>query len=61
MIIPYFRFVILIFVDHVGSVQQMESLKNNLRIMERAVTQNLFQRKQAMYRELPLLIGSNYY
>lgn len=35
----------------------MESLKDSLRVAERAVTQNIFQPKQALYRNLPVLFG----
>ena len=34
-----------------------ESLIDNLRIVERAVTQNVYQNKQARYRNLPVLPG----
>lgn len=41
--------------DH--PILKMDSLKDNLRIVERAVTQNIFQQKQAKYRDLPVLSG----
>lgn len=36
---------------------QLESLKDSLCIAERVVTQNIFQPKQALYRNLPPMIG----
>ncbi len=36
-------------------VLQLESLKDSLRVVERAVTQNYFQPKQALYRDFPVL------
>ena len=39
--------------DH--AILKLESLKDKLRIIERAVTQNIYQNKQARYRELPIL------
>ena len=41
--------------DH--PILKIDSLKDNLRIVERAVTQNIFQQKQAKYRDLPVLSG----
>ena len=34
---------------------------NNFRVVERAVTENIFQNKQAVYRDLPVLPGTIYY
>ena len=36
---------------------QLESLKDSLRTAERAVIQNVFQQKQALYRKVPILNG----
>ena len=36
-----------------------DSLSDNLRIVERAVTQNVYQNKQARYRNLPVLPGDS--
>ena len=41
--------------DH--PILKLDSLKDNLRIAERAITQNIFQQKQAKYRDLPVLSG----
>ena len=41
--------------DH--PILKKESLMDNLRIAERAVTQNVYQSKQARYRNLPVLPG----
>ena len=41
--------------DH--PILKKESLMDNLRIAERAVTQNVYQSKQARYRDLPVLPG----
>ena len=36
---------------------QLESLKDSLRTAERAVIQNVYQQKQALYRKEPVLKG----
>ena len=41
-----------------GSLQ-LESLKDSLRIAERAVIQNIYQPKQAMYRKEQVLKGNS--
>ena len=38
---------------------QLESLKDSLRIAERAVVQNVYQPKQALYRKAPVLKGTH--
>ena len=37
---------------------QLDKLKDTLRIAERAITENIFQPKQALYRNLPILQGT---
>lgn len=43
------------------SFPQSDNLKNSLRIAERIVTQNTYQPKQALYRDLPVLLGEGNY
>lgn len=41
--------------DH--PILKLESLRDSLRVVERAVTENIYQNKQAKYRDLPILPG----
>ena len=53
----YNIFVVIDYWWHILTLLQLESLKDSLRTAERAVIQNVYQQKQALYRKEPVLKG----